>query len=149
MAVSPHVLLPHSLYLSFQSFTLPSPLPSKFLISSPLHYQRGYLSSSLLPQTLSISPSLPLIHSLPLLIIHSVYLNLFLSVFLSLFHPSFPPPLSLLAQPTASLSLGRGEQCQPTWGPVQSQLRRQGAPENTHNSVFQLGCRIKGSLTHG
>lgn len=37
----------------------------------------------------------------------------------------------------------------PHGAPVQSQPRRQGAPENTHNSMFQLGCRIKGSLTHG
>lgn len=36
-----------------------------------------------------------------------------------IFHPPHPPCLSLpiSTQPTALLSLGRGEQCQPTWGP--------------------------------
>lgn len=65
--------------------------------------------------------------------------------------PTFSPQsaspslsLSLFPQPTASLSLGRGEQCRPTWGPAQSQPRRQGAPENTHNSMFQTGLRDKG-----
>ena len=166
LSVSPSVLLLPASYLSFLSVTLPSPLSSYFLISSPLCYQRSHFSLSLLPQTLSISPSLPLIHS-PSSLNYSLHpsqsISLCLSFFLSLVHPSFRPSfslslslslffylsLSLLAHPTASLSLGHGEQCQPTWGPVRSQPRRQGAPENTHNSVFQLGCGIKGSLTHG
>lgn len=125
LSVSPSVLLPHSSNLSCLSFALPSPLSSEFLIFSLsvtkdaialcLFYPKHFL------YLLSLSLSAPLSHSLPLSIIHSVHLNLFLSVSLFLFPssthllPLLSPSLS--AQPTASLSLGRGEQCQPTWGP--------------------------------
>lgn len=67
-----------------------------------------------------------------------------LSLFLPLSPLTPPHPLCLRPQPAASLSVGRGEQCRPTWGPAQSQPRRQGAPENTHNSMFQTGLRDKG-----
>lgn len=71
------------------------------------------------------------------------------------FFPSthlFPLPFSLsLSQPSQQLHcpwVGVNNVV-PHGAPVQSQPRRQGAPENTHNSVFQLGFGIKGSLTHG
>lgn len=109
-----HTYLSLSFHFCHQSFLSLPPV---------LSYMQSR-SVSFTTQILSIPPislSLPLIHSLPVSIIHSVHLNLFLSISLFFFflHPSFPPlpSLSLSAQPAASLSLGRCEQCQPTWGP--------------------------------
>ncbi len=151
LPVSPSVLLPHSFYLSCLS-SVTSVISVSYLF--PLSYQGCNLSLSFLPQTLSIPPaslSGPLSHSLPRSIIHSVHLNLFPSISLFL---SPPPSLSLslsLSLPSQQLHCPWVEvnNVSPHGAPVQSQPRRQGAPENTHNSMFQLGCGIKGSLTHG
>lgn len=71
----------------------------------PFCNQRCYLSLPLLPHTLSISLSIPLIHSLSFLFIHSVHLNLFLS----LFHPSPTTPQSFSLSPANSfIVLGSG-----------------------------------------
>lgn len=141
-----HHLSPFLLYLTCQSVALPSPLSYTFLISA-----------SLLPKMQSSSGSFYPKHFLYLL---SAYLYLCAALLLSqsftlstslTLSPTFSPhstspslSLSLRPQPTASLSLGRSEQCRPTWGPAQSQPRRQGAPENTHNSMFQTGLGDKG-----
>lgn len=162
LSVSPSVLLPHSFYLSLRSFALLSPLSSKFLISClSVTKDAISLSLSLLPHTLSIPPiyiSYLYLSTIPLSIIHSIHLNLFLpvSLFLSVslppIFPSLPPSFSLsLSLPSQQLHcpwVGVNN-VSPHGAPVQSQPRRQGAPENTHNSMFQLGCGIKGSLTHG
>lgn len=134
-----------SLYLTCLSVALPSPLSYTFLISAFSVNKDAISIWLLLPKTLSlplICLSIPPRCSAPLSIIHAVHVSRSVSHFL----PSIclTLSLSLSPQPTASLSLGRGEQCRPTWGPAQSQPRRQGAPENTHNSMFQTGLRDKG-----
>lgn len=134
-----------SLYLTCLSVALPSPLSYTFLISAFSVNKDAISIWLLLPKTLSLPPiclSIPPCCSAPLSIIHAVHVSCSVSHFL----PSIclTLSLSLFPQPTASLSLGRGEQCRPTWGPAQSQPRRQGAPENTHNSMFQTGLRDKG-----
>lgn len=63
--------------------------------------------------------------------------------------PIFPVSPSL-GPANSVIVLGLGRTMSAHMGPlVRSQPRRQGAPENTHNSVFQRGCGIKGRLTHG
>lgn len=129
VSVSPSVLLPHSFYLSLRSFALPSPLSSKFLISC-LSVTKDAISLllSLLPHTFCTSYlyilSVPLNHfplNYSLCLSQSLSPSFFLSSFFLSTHLSLSPSLllsiSFSAQPTASLSLGRGEQCQPTWGP--------------------------------
>lgn len=156
LPVSPSALLPHSFYLSCLSFALPSPLSSKFLVSSLsltkdaislcLFYPKHFLCLLSLYLYLSAIPFLAQLFTL------SISISFPLS-------PSFslsPPPIFPLLLLTLSLP---GQQLHCPWvgvnnvsphgAPVQSQPRRQGAPENTHNSMFQLGCGIKGSLTHG
>lgn len=139
-------------YLSCLSFAPPSPLSSQFLISF-----------------LSVTRD-TIFHPQHFLYLLSVYLGLFRIPFFSqLFTPSISisfsmsPSFSLThLPPTPLVSLSPSLPSQqpycpwvgvnnvgPHGAPVQSQPRRQGAPENTHNSMFQLGCRIKGSLTHG
>lgn len=81
----------------------------------------------------------------------SIAIYFTLSPFFFPFYPSFSPSFLSLSQPSQQLHcpwVGVNNVV-PHGAPVQSQPRRQGAPENTHNSVFQLGFGIKGSLTHG
>lgn len=146
-AVPSHHLSPCLLYLTCRSVALPSPLSYTFLISAFSVNKDSLFSWLLLPKTLSLAlicVSIPLRCSSPLSIIHSVHVSLSVSHFLPFTPHSLPHPFPLFPQPTASLSSGRGEQCRPTWGPAQSQPRRQGAPENTHNSMFRTGLRDKG-----
>lgn len=146
LSVFPSVLLPLSLNLSFLSFTFLSPLSFSYLL--PLCYQRCNLYVFYPNHFLSLHLK-PLIRPLPLSIIHCLSQSMSLCLSFSAFHPSFPSPS--ISQPSQQLHCPwvRVNNVSPHWAPVQSQLRRQGAPENTHNSMFQLGCRIKGSLTHG
>lgn len=143
LSVLPSVLLPQSFYLSL-FFHL-----CQFLISS-LSVTNDAISVSFTPNPFYLSiwslSSIPFLFQLFTLSI-SIYVSL--SFLLCLFHLSFPFPS--LSQPSQQLHCPwvRVNNVSPHGAPVQSQPRRQGAPENTHNSMFQLGCGIKGSLTHG
>lgn len=113
LPVSPSVLPLRSFYQSFRSSSLASSLSSKLLISSSSVTDAISPSHSL--YLLSLRICIPSFLSQLFTLSISISSSLSLSFF-PLFRPSSPRP-SLSAQPTASLSLGRGEQCQPTWGP--------------------------------
>lgn len=156
LSISPSVLL--SFYLSCLSFSLLSLLSSRFLISSScviidvISLCHFYHPNAFYTYHLSICTTHPFPSCLNYSLCPSQSLSLSLSLsFFFFFHPSFspsPPSLSLSSQ-QLHCPWVRANNVSPHGAPVQSQPRRQGAPENTHNSMFQLGCGIKGSLTHG
>lgn len=120
--LSPH-LSSFRLYLTCLSVAFPSPLSYTFLIWASSVNKDAISIWLLLPKTLSLLLSAYLALCAALLLSQSFTLST--SHTLS---PTFSPhsaspslSLSLFPQPTASLSLGRGEQCRPTWGPAQSQ----------------------------
>lgn len=132
-SISHAYLLPFLHLCPIHFLSMPSPL-TKMQSLSGSFYPKHFLKLL----WAYLYPCATLLH--PLSIIHSVHVSYFLP-----FTPhSLPHPLPLYPQPTAWLSLGRGEQCRPTWGPEQSQSRRKGAPENTHNSMFRTGLWDKG-----
>lgn len=112
----------HTIAQTLACLSLPSVLQSFYrsLLLSPLSisylFPLCYQSPPLLSQTLSICPS-DASRPFPSCLNYSLALYLCLSVFRSLCSTYLSPSPSISAQPTASLSLGQSEQCQPTWGP--------------------------------
>lgn len=120
LSVLTSVLLPQSFYLSFLSFTFPSPLQFSYFFS--LCYQRCNLCLFYPKHLLSLHLK-PLIRSLPLSIIHSVYLNLCLSVFSFSLSSTHLSPFPLYLSPANSfivlgsgwtMSAHMGPQCSPS-----------------------------------
>lgn len=132
-----HVYLLPFLHLCHLSFLSPPSLLPKMQSFSGSFTQNTFYTSYLFIYTFStilfLSQLFSLSNLLPLLLFYPPSLPFSLS-----------PSLHLSPTATASLSLGWGKQYHPTWGPVKSQLKKQGAPENTHNSMFQTGLQDKG-----
>lgn len=122
LSVPPSVLL-HLYFISHAYLLLPFHLCHLSFLSLPLLLRKMQsLSVSFNPNTFNTSyhficTSHPLRWSLNYSLCPSQFISLRFLLSLSLL-PIFPPrSFSLSAQPTASLSLGRGEQCRSTWGP--------------------------------